>query len=83
MFQTSQIHMQHVLIDTTADQIRAMELIRDTVKSLNFSNGNEHVAVFSPDYVSWTANKVIKVTHFYGSSLWQVFEMCIFSSDYR
>ncbi|XP_046427563.1 patched domain-containing protein 3-like isoform X1 [Neodiprion fabricii] len=56
---TSQIQIQHVLINTTSDQIRAMELIRETVESINFSMGNEHVAVFSPDYVSWTANKII------------------------
>ncbi|XP_012258315.2 patched domain-containing protein 3-like [Athalia rosae] len=56
---TSQIQLQHVLINTTSDQIRAMELIRDSINSVNFSNGNEHIAVFSPDYVSWTANKII------------------------
>ena len=36
-----------------------MQSIRETVQGTNFSQGHDHIAIFSPDYVSWTANKVI------------------------
>ncbi|XP_066595690.1 patched domain-containing protein 3-like isoform X2 [Prorops nasuta] len=56
---TSQIPIQHILINTTTDQIRAMQSIRDTIKTVNFTRGHDHIALFSPDYVSWAANRVI------------------------
>ncbi|XP_043256919.1 patched domain-containing protein 3-like [Colletes gigas] len=56
---TSQIPIQHVPINTVAEQIKAMQSIRDTVQGTNFSQGHDYIAIFSPDYVSWTANKVI------------------------
>ncbi|KZC10954.1 PREDICTED: patched domain-containing protein 3-like [Dufourea novaeangliae] len=56
---TSQIPIQHVLINTTIEQVQAMESIRETVQGTNFSQGTDYIAIFSPDYVSWTANKVI------------------------
>ncbi|XP_024940827.1 NPC intracellular cholesterol transporter 1 isoform X2 [Cephus cinctus] len=56
---TSQIQIQHILLNTTSDQVQAMESIRKTVKAVNFTQSHAHVAIFSPDYVSWTANKII------------------------
>ncbi|XP_076245732.1 patched domain-containing protein 3 isoform X2 [Calliopsis andreniformis] len=56
---TSQIPIQHVLINTTTEQIGAIQSIRETVWSTNFSEGHDYIAIFSPDYVSWTANKVV------------------------
>ncbi|XP_076280248.1 patched domain-containing protein 3 isoform X1 [Lasioglossum baleicum] len=56
---TSQIPIQHVLINTTTEQIAAMQSIRETVQATNFSKGHDYIAIFSPDYVSWMANKVI------------------------
>lgn len=56
---TSQIPIQHVLISTVSEQIQAMQSVRDTVQAMNFSQGHDYIAIFSPDYVSWTANKVI------------------------
>nr|XP_031844694.1 patched domain-containing protein 3-like [Nomia melanderi]XP_031844695.1 patched domain-containing protein 3-like [Nomia melanderi]XP_031844696.1 patched domain-containing protein 3-like [Nomia melanderi] len=56
---TSQIPIQHVLLNTTAEQIQAIQSLRQTVHDTNFSQGHDHIAIFSPDYVSWVANKVI------------------------
>ncbi|PBC29212.1 Patched domain-containing protein [Apis cerana cerana] len=56
---TSQIPIQHVMINTTSEQIQAMQLIRESIQAINFSHGHDYIAIFSPDYVSWTANKVI------------------------
>lgn len=56
---TSQIPIQHIMINTTSEQIQAMQLIRESVQATNFSHGQDYIAIFSPDYVSWTANKVI------------------------
>lgn len=58
MPQTSQIPIQHVMINTTSEQIQAMQLIRESIQAINFSHGHDYIAIFSPDYVSWTANKV-------------------------
>ncbi|KOC68201.1 Patched domain-containing protein 3, partial [Habropoda laboriosa] len=56
---TSQIPIQHIMINTASEQIQAMQSIRETVQATNFSQGLDYIAIFSPDYVSWTANKVI------------------------
>lgn len=56
--QTSQIPIQHIMINTTSEQIQAMQLVRESVQATNFSHGHDYIAIFSPDYVSWTANKV-------------------------
>ncbi|XP_043279634.1 patched domain-containing protein 3-like [Venturia canescens] len=55
----SKIQIQHVLINNTSDQIRAMHSVREILGNVNFSRGIENVAVFSQDYVSWTANLII------------------------
>lgn len=46
------------MINTTSEQIQAMQLIRESIQAINFSHGHDYIAIFSPDYVSWTANKV-------------------------
>ena len=56
---TSQIPIQHILINTTSQQIQAMQSIRETIQATNFSQGHDYIAIFSHDYVSWTANKII------------------------
>ncbi|XP_011151061.2 patched domain-containing protein 3 [Harpegnathos saltator] len=56
---TSQIPVQHIPISTTSDQIRAMQTVRDSMMSLNFSQGHEHIAIHSLDYVTWASNKII------------------------
>ncbi|CAL7946435.1 unnamed protein product [Xylocopa violacea] len=56
---TSQIPIQHVMINTTVEQIQAMQSVREIVQATNFSQEDHYIAIFSPDYVSWTANKVI------------------------
>nr|XP_033341116.1 patched domain-containing protein 3-like isoform X1 [Megalopta genalis] len=56
---TSQIPIQHVLINTTSEQIEAMQSLRETIQAVNFSQKPDYIAIFSPEYVSWMANKVI------------------------
>ncbi|XP_012277603.1 patched domain-containing protein 3 [Orussus abietinus] len=56
---TSQIQIQHIFINTTSDQIRAMQLVRESVQAVNFSRSDARISLYSPDYVSWAANKVI------------------------
>ncbi|KAL6427288.1 hypothetical protein ACFW04_008694 [Cataglyphis niger] len=56
---TSQIPVQYVPIGTTSDQIKAMQSLRDAVKCVNFTQGYEHIAIYSLDYVTWTSNKII------------------------
>lgn len=60
-FQTSQIPVQHIPIGTTFDQIRAMQSIKDAVKSVNFTQGYEYIAIYSLDYVTWASNRVNKI----------------------
>lgn len=57
-FQTSQIPIQYIPISTSSDQIRAMQSVRDAVQSVNFTQGYDHIALYSPDYISWASNKV-------------------------
>ncbi|CAG2060887.1 unnamed protein product, partial [Timema podura] len=57
-FQTSKITIQHILMNTTDEQVDAIESIQKILKDVNFTN-NEQIVAFSPDYVSWTANKII------------------------
>nr|CAD7571049.1 unnamed protein product [Timema californicum] len=54
--QTSKITIQHILMNTTNQQVDAMESIQNILKEVNFTN-DEQIVAFSPDYVSWTANK--------------------------
>ncbi|EZA53730.1 hypothetical protein DMN91_007862 [Ooceraea biroi] len=56
---TSQILVQHVPVSTTANQRRAMQSVRDIVKSVNFTKGYEYIAIHSLDYVSWASNTII------------------------
>ncbi|XP_034935423.1 NPC intracellular cholesterol transporter 1-like [Chelonus insularis] len=56
---TSKIQIQHVHMNTTTDQVKAMRMIREIMKSINFTQGIEHFAIFSQDYISWTANQII------------------------
>nr|CAD7410799.1 unnamed protein product [Timema poppensis] len=55
---TSKITIQHILMNTTNQQVDAMESIQNILKEVNFTN-DEQIVAFSPDYVSWTANKII------------------------
>nr|CAD7427005.1 unnamed protein product [Timema monikensis] len=55
---TSKITIQHILMNTTDEQVDAMESIQNILKDVNFTN-DEQIVAFSPDYVSWTANKII------------------------
>ncbi|XP_018402992.1 PREDICTED: patched domain-containing protein 3-like isoform X2 [Cyphomyrmex costatus] len=56
---TSQIPVQHIPITTSSGQIRAMQSIRDAIKSVNFTQGYDHIAIYSLDYISWASNKII------------------------
>lgn len=56
---TSQIPVQHIPISTTFDQIKAMQSLRDAVKSVNFTQGFEHIAIYSLDYITWASNRII------------------------
>ncbi|XP_011861607.1 PREDICTED: patched domain-containing protein 3-like isoform X1 [Vollenhovia emeryi] len=56
---TSQIPVQHIPISTSSDQIRAMQSIRDAVNSVNFTQGYDHLAIYSLDYIAWASNKII------------------------
>ncbi|PNF38055.1 hypothetical protein B7P43_G02357 [Cryptotermes secundus] len=53
----SQIPIQHILMNTTTEQVKAMESVREIIRSVNFSL--EDIVSYSPEYVSWTANKII------------------------
>jgi len=57
-FQTSQIPVQHIPISTSSGQIQAMQSIRDAVKSVNFTQGYDYIAIYSLDYIAWASNKV-------------------------
>lgn len=35
-----------------------MQSIRDAVKSVNFTQGYDYVAIYSLDYIAWASNKV-------------------------
>lgn len=59
--QASQIPIQHILMNTTTQQVKAMESVREIIKSVNFSV--ESIVSYSPEYVSWTANKVCAVCY--------------------
>ncbi|XP_071561671.1 patched domain-containing protein 3 isoform X2 [Temnothorax nylanderi] len=56
---TSQIPVQHIPISTSSDQIRAMHSMRDAVQSVNFTQGYDHIAFYSLDYIAWESNKII------------------------
>jgi hypothetical protein len=47
-------------MNTTTEQVKAMESVRDIIRSVNFSL--EDIVSYSPEYVSWTANKVGSVS---------------------
>ncbi|PSN56234.1 hypothetical protein C0J52_00394, partial [Blattella germanica] len=53
----SKIQIQHILMDTTTEQVKAMESIQEIIRSVNLTTAN--IVSFSPQYVSWTANKII------------------------
>ncbi|XP_046405752.1 patched domain-containing protein 3-like [Ischnura elegans] len=55
----SQIIIQHIHMNTTAEQVKAMQSIRDLIHSINFTTGPSRIVAYSPEYVSWTANQVI------------------------
>lgn len=59
------------MINTTSEQIQAMQLIRESIQAINFSHGHDYIAIFSPDYVSWTANKV-KILIFFSLFFFQL-----------
>jgi hypothetical protein len=58
--QASQIPIQHILMNSTTEQVRAMESVRDIIRNVNISS--EDIVSYSPEYVSWTANKVCLVS---------------------
>jgi hypothetical protein len=47
-------------MNTTTEQVKAMESVREIIQSVNFSL--EDIVSYSPEYVSWTANKVCSVS---------------------
>lgn len=53
----SQIPIQHILMNTTTEQVKAMESVREIIQDVNISS--ENIVSYSPEYVSWTANKII------------------------
>ncbi|KAF7383567.1 hypothetical protein HZH66_012917 [Vespula vulgaris] len=56
---TSRIPIQHVLVNRTSDQIKAMQSMNELVKVTNLSQDHSHVVIYSPEYISWSANKII------------------------
>ncbi|KAF4533134.1 hypothetical protein B566_EDAN007945 [Ephemera danica] len=56
----SQIPIQHIHMNTTAEQVQAMKSVRDLLNSINLTTGNtSQMVAFSHEYISWTANQVI------------------------
>ncbi|GLH15770.1 NPC intracellular cholesterol transporter 1 homolog 1b [Gryllus bimaculatus] len=55
----AQIPIQHIVMNTTAEQVKAMASIWDTINSLNLTKDGKQLVAFSQEYVSWTANKII------------------------
>ncbi|XP_068082189.1 patched domain-containing protein 3 [Anabrus simplex] len=55
----AQIPIQYIVINTTAEQVLAMDSVNQIIKSYNYSNEDQKIVAFSPDYVAWTANKII------------------------
>jgi hypothetical protein len=47
-------------MNTTTEQVKAMESVREIIRRVNFSL--EDIVSYSPEYVSWTANKVCSVS---------------------
>jgi hypothetical protein len=47
-------------MNTTTEQVKAMESVREIIRSVNFSL--DDIVSYSPEYVSWTANKVCSVS---------------------
>jgi hypothetical protein len=47
-------------MNTTREQVKAMESVKEIIKSVNFSG--EDIISYSTEYVSWTANKVCSVS---------------------
>jgi hypothetical protein len=43
-------------MNTTTEQVKAMESVREIILNVNISA--ENIISYSPEYVSWTANKV-------------------------
>jgi len=60
LLQASQIPIQHILMNTTTEQVKAMESVREIIQNVNISS--ENIVSYSPEYVSWTANKVCLVS---------------------
>ncbi|XP_014612878.1 PREDICTED: patched domain-containing protein 3-like isoform X1 [Polistes canadensis] len=54
---SSRIPIQHVLVNRTSDQIKAMQSMSELIEITNLSHS--HVVIYSPEYVSWSANKII------------------------
>lgn len=59
MLQSSRIPIQHVLVNRTSDQIKAMQSMGELIEITNLSHS--HVVIYSPEYVSWSANKVSEI----------------------
>ncbi|XP_049805215.1 patched domain-containing protein 3-like [Schistocerca nitens] len=55
----SQIPFQYIMLNSTAEQIKAMQSIEELVASLNITEEEETIFTYSADYVSWTANKIV------------------------
>jgi hypothetical protein len=47
-------------MNTTTEQVKAMESVREIIQNVNISS--ENIVSYSPEYVSWTANKVCLVS---------------------
>jgi len=47
-------------MNTTTEQVKAMESVREIIQDVNISS--ENIVSYSPEYVSWTANKVCLVS---------------------
>jgi len=47
-------------MNTTTEQVKAMESVREIIQNVNISS--ENIVSFSSEYVSWTANKVCLVS---------------------
>lgn len=47
-------------MNTTTEQVKAMDSVKQIIQSVNFSV--ENIISYSPEYVSWTANKVCSVS---------------------
>lgn len=53
-----------------------MQSLRDAVKSVNFTQGYDYVAIYSLDYIAWASNKVKSFLEFFQISINRLVNVC-------